>query len=833
MIMVQTFRVPVILLYHSVRYTAGGSIYRISITPERFQRHVSFLTSNFRVVPLQEFVDALASRTRIEGMACITFDDGYVDNLEAARDILCKYRTSATIFIPTGFVGRPYFWWDALHAISTAASRQPDKARVEMQAQFPALREAVGITEAEWFNVWDRMRRHPLDDAYAAVGELAARLDVNLKDLPRPVTSRELKEFAKWPFEIGSHAESHRPLPSLSIEEVRSELQASRAFLESSTGRSVRSFSYPFGLFDHEVAQACQSLGYSCAVSLVRDHRISYSDVFDLPRIDGADGDVDELTSELDRIEQGNARAFAVHSMTPPRPIEARPEKCHTDTQALVGPAPPSAFRGGDLFRVTPINRDWGWGHGIPLDRPFIDRFIQTHRGDLYGRILEVKEPEYTSRYARPGSQIDILDIDRANKAATIVDDLQSCAQIEDNTYDCLILTQVLQLVPDFQSAIATAARILRPGGILLLTVCGITQGVSSNEGSFSWSFFQPGLKHALSTHFDTKKLLLHSHGNVGLAASFLMGLTTADVPPDLLLFEDREYPIVVTARALKPFAVPTVLSWPLASDEPEISVIIPMFNAATTIKEALFSVSQQDHASYEILIVDDGSTDESRRIVDQLARNSNGRITVLEHAGGANRGLSLSRNLAMTHARGEFVIFLDADDTIHPSKFIHDVNILRTHPEAAAVIGRALWWWDGNGNQDAHLDTILEPLDRIVYPPEFFSANYQMMTAGSPPCIHSWMVRKSAMDQIEPFDPHMMTYEDQKFLGELSLRFPIYVASTCLCDYRRKEGTLWSTALASGSDSVAYSRFLEWKAGAIKISSAYSREQTDGRTAL
>ena len=87
------------------------------------------------------------------------------------------------------------------------------------------------------------------------------------------------------------------------------------------------------------------------------------------------------------------------------------------------------------------------------------------------------------------------------------------------------------------------------------------------------------------------------------------MGLTTADVPPDLLLFEDREYPIVVTARALKPFAVPTVLSWPLASDEPEISVIIPMFNAATTIKEALFSVSKQDHASYEILIVNDGST--------------------------------------------------------------------------------------------------------------------------------------------------------------------------------------------------------------------------------
>jgi peptidoglycan/xylan/chitin deacetylase (PgdA/CDA1 family)/SAM-dependent methyltransferase len=822
--MSQVFQVPVILLYHSVRYAAGGSIYRISITPDRFDRHIEFLTSHYRVVPLYDFVDTLASRTRVEGMACITFDDGYLDNLVAARGILRKHRTSAaTIFIPTGFVGRSYFWWDALHTISTAASRRPAEARKELQAQFPSLQLGHDLTEAEWFKVWDNMRRHALDDAYRVVGELATRLDVDLKELPRPVRSGELKEFARWPFEIGSHAVSHRPLPALSAEEVRSEFQASRAYLEAHTGRPVRAFSYPFGLFDHEVAQACRDVGYSCAVSLIRDFRVSYTDAFDLPRLDAADGDVDELVSELDKIEQANAGAFAVHSILAPtqRKTPERRSNASMDVSSS-----PSAFRGGDLFRAAPINRNWGMGRGIALDRPFIEQFIETHTGDVYGRVLEIKQPEYASRFARPGAQIDILDIDPANGAANIIDDLQSCAQIADNAYDCLILTQVLQLIPDFKRAVATAARILRPGGVLLLTAPGITQGVPSNEGAFHWSFFPPGLKQVLSAHFETNKLLLQSHGNAGLAASFLMGLTTSDVPADLLSIEDPEYPIVVTARAVKALPTPAELTWPAAEEKPEISVIVPMLNAEITIRETLFSVSRQSHHSYEILVVDDGSTDGSRKIVEGLARTSNGRISILQHPGDVNRGLSLSRNLALQHVRGEFVVFLDADDTIHPEKFAHDVSILRSQPEVAAVVGRALWWWDGDCEQDAHLDKILEPMNRIVYPPEFFNANYKIATAVSPPCIHSWMVRKSAIDQIEPFDPHVMTYEDQKFLGELSLRFPIYVAATCLCDYRRKETSLWATALASGSDAIARSRFLEWKSDVTKISPAYPRQQ-------
>jgi len=821
--MIETFRVPVILMYHSVRYAAGGSIYRIAIAPDRFERHIEFLTSRYRIVPLSDFAEALESRAKSDGIACITFDDGFADNLTVARDILTKYRSSATVFIPTGFVGRSYFWWDALYAVCSAASGRPDAARRELQAQFPELRLGSDIARADWFTtVWDYLRRRPLDEAYGTVEDLVARFGTQVDNLPRPVTPKELEKCSGWPFEIGSHAVSDRPLPSLSIEEARTEIHASRAYLEAHIRRPVRTFSYPFGLSDREVAASCRAAGYSCAVSLMAEnYSVSYFDAFDLPRIDGADGDVDELVAKLGKFEQENSRRFVICRTIGPSPLEISPERRSTYSAANVGTPPPPHFRSADFFRPTPISRIWGCDRGTPLDRPFIEQFIQTHAGDLYGRILEIQEAKYAGKYARPGSQIDILDIDSTNGSADIIDDLQSCSKIEDETYDCLVLTQVLQLIPDFKGAIATAARILRPGGVLLLTSPGITPAISTNEEDFSWSFFKPGLKRILSAHFDTRKLLLHPHGNVGLAASSLMGLSTEDVPPDLFAFQDAEYPIVLTARAVKPLPVPAELVWTPVAESPDISVVIPMFNAERTIKETLFSVSQQSHDSFEILVVDDGSTDGSRRIVEDIARKSHGRITVLEHAGNTNRGLSLSRNLAIEHARGEFLVFLDADDTIHREKFAHDLRILRSHPEAAAVVGRALWWWDGSGERDAHLEIIFQPKNRIVHPPEFFNATFQTETGGCP-CIHSWMVRRSAIDKIEPFDPYVMTYEDQKFLAELSLRFSIYVASACLCDYRRKEATLGATAVASGTDPIARSRFLDWKAEVVKSSPTY-----------
>ncbi len=826
--MIRGFRVPVILMYHSVREARGGSIYRTAISPDRFDRHIAYLTSCYRILPLTEFVAALTSLARTDGIACVTFDDGFADNLGAAREILCKYHCPATVLVPTGFVDRRYFWWDVLPAIIQAAREHPESVEAIFQARLPGIRlsGAGGAPPDPFTSVWDRLRRLPLDDVYQIVEELATRCGIGLNDLPRPATSTELRELSEWPFEIGAHAISHRPLPALSLAEAKVEIESSRACLESHTGRPVRTLSYPFGLSDRDVAVACRDAGYLCAVGVARypDYPLSYIDAFNLPRLDAADGDVDELRSLLGDVGDRNIGRFVTRGTCRPEPVSISPERRHNFASVQTAVSSPAQFRGGDFFRVTPVSRVWGCDRGTPLDRPYIDRFIQTHAGDLHGRILEIKQAEYAAKHARAGSHIDILDIDPTNTEANVIDDLQTCTSIADETYDCLILTQVLQLIPDVERAVATAARILRPGGTLLLTAPGITQAGSSHDGEFLWSFFGPGLKRALSAHFDPRKLLVHSHGNVGLAAAFLMGLAVNEVPPDLFSAEDPEYPIVLTARALKPLPVPSEIHWTRAASVPDISVIIPMFNAERTIRGTLFSVSRQSHDSYEILVIDDGSTDASRRIVEETARASQGRITVLQHADNANRGLSKSRNLGLRHACGEFVVFLDADDTIHSEKFAHDIAIVRAHPEIAAVVGRALWWWDGKGEQDAHLDMVFEPANRVLQPPEFFDATYETQAGGVPPCVHSWMVRKSALEAIEPFDPYVLTYEDQKFLAELTLRFPIYVAATCLCEYRRREETLWASAVTSGTDPVARARFVEWKTRLRQTATAYLR---------
>jgi len=492
----------------------------------------------------------------------------------------------------------------------------------------------------------------------------------------------------------------------------------------------------------------------------------------------------------------------------------------------IAGPEPAGPPPAGDLFRPTPVHRTWGYEHGEPLDRPFIERFVRTHAGDIRGRVLEIKTAEYSARFARPGARIDILDIDPANPAADIIADIQTGEGIADATYDCIVLTQVLQLVPDVQRALATIARILRPGGVLLLTAPGLTQAGSAVDGQFLRSWFAPGLRHEMAGHFDDRRLLLQAHGNAGLAASFLMGLTVAEVPAELYAHHDEEYPIVLTARAVRPLPVPDRIAWPAARGEPAVSIIIPMFNAADTIRETLFSVARQSVEDYEVLVVDDGSTDGSRAVAEAVAREAAGRVRILEHSGGANRGLSLTRNRALAEARGAFIVFLDADDTLHPEKLAHDLERLRAHPEAAAVVGPTLWWWDGAGRRDAHLDLMIDPADRVVHPPEFFDGTYERQAAGVPPCVHSWMIRREALAAIEPFDPEVLTYEDQKFLADLALRFPVFVASACLCEYRRKEATLWADAVASGSDAVARARFLAWKAAAMRRTPAYGEPE-------
>ena len=136
----------------------------------------------------------------------------------------------------------------------------------------------------------------------------------------------------------------------------------------------------------------------------------------------------------------------------------------------------PAALDLGHLRRTTPVDPTFGAGRGQPLDRVYIQRFLERHATDIRGRALEVKSDRYLSTFGGAVETIDILDIDTGNSRATIVADLQQAPEISDYSFDCFVLTQVLQLVYDLPAAMETAHRILAPNGVLLATVPGITR---------------------------------------------------------------------------------------------------------------------------------------------------------------------------------------------------------------------------------------------------------------------------------------------------------------------------------------------------------------------
>lgn len=214
----------------------------------------------------------------------------------------------------------------------------------------------------------------------------------------------------------------------------------------------------------------------------------------------------------------------------------------------------PGRVNTGDLNRLKPLSTEFGYDRGGPVDRYYIERFLQEQAADIKGRVLEIGDNEYSMRFG--GSQItksDILHIDDSNPQATIVGDLANAPQIPDNSFDCIVLTQTLHLIYECKDALATCHRILKAGGVLLLTVPGITPiDHDSWKTTWYWSFTELALRRMAEESFKTDKLQLQTFGNVYTATSFLYGLGLPEVDQRKLQHQDPHYPVTITLRAQK-----------------------------------------------------------------------------------------------------------------------------------------------------------------------------------------------------------------------------------------------------------------------------------------
>jgi SAM-dependent methyltransferase len=208
----------------------------------------------------------------------------------------------------------------------------------------------------------------------------------------------------------------------------------------------------------------------------------------------------------------------------------------------------------GDLKRLTPISREFGFDRGLPIDRYYIEGFLGRHAADIRGRVVEVFDNAYTRRFG--GNRVvrsDVLDIDAGNSRATIVADLTSAAEVPSNSFDCFILTQTLQLIYDLHAAVRNVHRVLKPGGVLLATIPGVSQIDRYNcADTWCWGFTKVSARRLFEQCFRAEDIEVTAHGNVLSAVSFLEGVATQELRPDELDHVDPCYELLITVRAVK-----------------------------------------------------------------------------------------------------------------------------------------------------------------------------------------------------------------------------------------------------------------------------------------
>jgi SAM-dependent methyltransferase len=208
----------------------------------------------------------------------------------------------------------------------------------------------------------------------------------------------------------------------------------------------------------------------------------------------------------------------------------------------------------GDLRRVTPIDPNWGFERGTPIDRVYVERFIGMHAADIRGRVLEIAAPDYTSRFGRGVERVDILMAGEGNPDATIVGDLTNAPQISDDSFDCAIVTQTLQFVYEVSSALRTVHRILAPGGVLLATVPGLTKISRIEDELYGewWHYTGRSVRRLAEEAFGPGNVDVATYGNVLTASGFLYGLASSDLKAEELDAHDPLYEVVIGLRAVK-----------------------------------------------------------------------------------------------------------------------------------------------------------------------------------------------------------------------------------------------------------------------------------------
>lgn len=251
------------------------------------------------------------------------------------------------------------------------------------------------------------------------------------------------------------------------------------------------------------------------------------------------------------------------------------------------------------------------------------------------------------------------------------------------------------------------------------------------------------------------------------------------------------------------------------------VSVVIPFHNSLRFLSETIESVLAQTYPHWELLLVDDGSSDGSADIARGYAARNSDRIKYLEHPGHANFGVTRTRNLGAEMSRGEFLAFLDSDDVWLPHKLKDQVGLMILHPQVGLVCAPSVYWhgWDEDVPAEIRQQDyvpLLAPAGRVYESPVLFVSTHPIGRWGAP-CPSSFLLRRSLFDMVggfvEEFNPSTFQLcEDSAFLTKIYLSDArVYMSETCSDYYRCHNASIWHRTRGTQREELELRFYFQW----------------------
>lgn len=208
----------------------------------------------------------------------------------------------------------------------------------------------------------------------------------------------------------------------------------------------------------------------------------------------------------------------------------------------------------GNLRRREPFCAHWGYTRGTPVDRVYIERFLELHRAVIRGDVAEMMSGDYARRFGGDGVRVHVVDVDPANAAATVHADLCADGALPAGAFDTWLLTQTLQFVTDPVAALANVWRSLRPGGAALVTVpCSSPLAATGAPSGDLWRWTPAGLDVLCRRAMPGAAVQTRGWGTLAAGTAFALGLAAEELRPGDLEPPDPRYPLIAAAVVRKP----------------------------------------------------------------------------------------------------------------------------------------------------------------------------------------------------------------------------------------------------------------------------------------